>query len=168
MRRMQTKNERFCRVAACLLAFGCGAVLWGEQIPEKRAQAIFETAGVRGGLVVHLGCGDGRLTAALHRDKSYVVQGLEVFESLGPVALEQSGERSVGEQAPLVLALRAVVALPIRVADALHRRAAVGAGLLVLAVDGHFRAEGGDLLREPVPHLSGQVVGPPAQGLQCI
>jgi len=41
------------------------------------AERIFRESNVRGGLVVHLGCGDGRLTAALCANDSYVVHGLD-------------------------------------------------------------------------------------------
>ena len=42
--------------------------------PEKEIYAI---AGVKGGLVVHIGCGDGRLTADLRMNESYLVHGLD-------------------------------------------------------------------------------------------
>jgi len=42
-----------------------------------RARQIVAGAGVRGGLVVHVGCGDGKLTAALRRGGGYVVHGLD-------------------------------------------------------------------------------------------
>jgi predicted RNA methylase len=41
------------------------------------AREILDAAGIKGGLIVHLGCGDGELTAALHADDSCVVQGLD-------------------------------------------------------------------------------------------
>ncbi|MBC8869714.1 MAG: PQQ-binding-like beta-propeller repeat protein [Planctomycetes bacterium] len=41
------------------------------------ANGILEATGVQGGLVVHLGCGDGILTAALHANDSYLVHGLD-------------------------------------------------------------------------------------------
>ena len=41
------------------------------------AEAIYEATGVRGGLVIHLGCGEGLLTAALRADDRYVVHGLD-------------------------------------------------------------------------------------------
>ena len=41
------------------------------------ARSILDPAGVRGGLVVHLGCGDGKLTAALRACDSYLVHGLD-------------------------------------------------------------------------------------------
>jgi len=43
----------------------------------QQAESIFAATGVKGGLVVHLGCGDGRLTAALAKDQGYVVHGLD-------------------------------------------------------------------------------------------
>jgi len=43
----------------------------------EEAEQILETAGVTGGLVVHLGCGDGQLTAALCANERFVVQGLD-------------------------------------------------------------------------------------------
>jgi outer membrane protein assembly factor BamB len=41
------------------------------------AQKIIEATGVTGGLVVHLGCGDGKLTAALRVSDAYMVHGLD-------------------------------------------------------------------------------------------
>lgn len=38
---------------------------------------ILETSGVKGGLIVHLGCGDGKLTAALRANDSFIVHGLD-------------------------------------------------------------------------------------------
>jgi outer membrane protein assembly factor BamB len=43
-----------------------------------RAGNILEAAEIKGGLVVHLGCGDGTLTTALHAGDGYVVHGLDV------------------------------------------------------------------------------------------
>jgi len=46
--------------------------------PEyEQARQILDAAGIHGGLVVHLGCGDGKLTAALRADDSYLVHGLD-------------------------------------------------------------------------------------------
>ncbi|MHB1033068.1 MAG: outer membrane protein assembly factor BamB family protein [Pirellulales bacterium] len=41
------------------------------------ARQILDATDVRGGLVVHLGCGDGTLTAALRASDSYLVHGLD-------------------------------------------------------------------------------------------
>ncbi len=43
---------------------------------RERADAIFSATGVSNGLIVHLGCGDGQLTAALSRNGANVVHGL--------------------------------------------------------------------------------------------
>jgi outer membrane protein assembly factor BamB len=42
-----------------------------------QGRAILELANYRGGLIVHIGCGDGRLTAALHTGDEALVQGLD-------------------------------------------------------------------------------------------
>ncbi len=42
-----------------------------------RAKRILDAAGIRGGLIVHLGCGDGRLTSALRASDIHLVHGLE-------------------------------------------------------------------------------------------
>jgi len=49
----------------------------GKSAEADLARQVLDAAGVAGGLVVHLGCGDGRLTAALHQDDSYLVHGLD-------------------------------------------------------------------------------------------
>ena len=44
---------------------------------SQLAERILDNAGVRGGLVVHIGCGDGKLTAALCAGEAYLVHGLD-------------------------------------------------------------------------------------------
>jgi len=44
---------------------------------ESLARDILTATGVRGGMIVHLGCGDGRLTAALGCDENCTVHGLD-------------------------------------------------------------------------------------------
>ena len=64
------------------------------------AKQILNDAGIRGGLIVHLGCGDGKLTAALRVNNSFIVHGLDAdvtaarqyIQSLGlygPVSVER-------------------------------------------------------------------------------
>ena len=57
-----------------VLAPSSMAIRAAEETP--RAGEILEQTGVDGGLVVHLGCGDGRLTAALRANDRLVVHGL--------------------------------------------------------------------------------------------
>ncbi len=45
--------------------------------PEQTALTIIEQSGIKGGFIVHLGCGDGKLTAALRINDSYQVQGID-------------------------------------------------------------------------------------------
>ncbi len=47
-----------------------------ESVADRAAE-ILEATGVRGGLIVHLGCGDGRLTAAWAAHPAYRVHGLD-------------------------------------------------------------------------------------------
>ena len=49
----------------------------GQVSQADWARQILEVTGVKGGLIVHVGCGDGKLTAALQASSSYLVQGLD-------------------------------------------------------------------------------------------
>jgi len=44
--------------------------------PQAAARQILDATGVQGGLIVHVGCGDGKLTAALRTNDSFMVHGL--------------------------------------------------------------------------------------------
>ena len=61
---------------APVLLIAVSALAQGEQ-----AEKILQETGVSGGLVVHLGCGDGRLTAALRTRDSLLVHGLDRDEA---------------------------------------------------------------------------------------
>lgn len=50
--------------------------------PQQQAEQILANSGVQGGLVVHLGSGDGRLTAALRATDIYMVHGLDADPQL--------------------------------------------------------------------------------------
>jgi outer membrane protein assembly factor BamB len=50
---------------------------WLAAAPADEAKAIYQTSGIKGGLVVHVGSGDGQLTTALHVNDSYQIQGLD-------------------------------------------------------------------------------------------
>jgi outer membrane protein assembly factor BamB len=85
--------------------FASGALLTPER---QQASEILHATGIQGGLIVHLGCGDGKLTAALRVDDRFLVHGLDAdagnvdrarrnVQSLGlygPVSVEQwTGKR---------------------------------------------------------------------------
>lgn len=64
-------------VTACLVV---AAIAWLDAAHVARAQSppsILEVTGVRGGLIVHVGCGDGAGTVALRANDSYLVLGLD-------------------------------------------------------------------------------------------
>jgi len=62
-------------VSATLIALLCCAATSADQ--AATVGEILEATGVRGGLVVHLGCGEGKLTAALRVGESCLVHGLD-------------------------------------------------------------------------------------------
>jgi len=88
-------------LAAAVLA---AALVWSAQgaaraAPADDAARILEAAGIRGGLIVHLGCRDGRLTAALRVNGAYLVHGLD--SSAENVAKARKHVRSVGLYGPV-------------------------------------------------------------------
>ena len=60
------------KIAACVLCLFLTASAGADS-----AQEILDATGVKGGLVVHIGCGDGKVTADLHASDSYLVHGLD-------------------------------------------------------------------------------------------
>ena len=48
---------------------------------EQSAEDILKASGIEGGLIVQLGCGSGKLTAALRADDAFIVQGLDTDPS---------------------------------------------------------------------------------------
>ncbi len=83
---MKKKNQIFITCASLLaivsilLAARCGASRRArarQTSPQQEARKILDATGVKGGLIVHLGCGDGKLTAALRISDRYTVHGLE-------------------------------------------------------------------------------------------
>lgn len=74
--------------AGCLLLVLFAALFVAQAVPthaaeaespaaERQAEAILQATGVRGGLVVHVGCGDGELAAAFGRSPRFQVHGLD-------------------------------------------------------------------------------------------
>ncbi|NOY79901.1 MAG: PQQ-binding-like beta-propeller repeat protein [Kiritimatiellaeota bacterium] len=73
-------------VALCLLGGGLAGSAFSR---AQSADAILAAAGVRGGLLVHIGCGDGTLTCALAADARYLVHGLDP----DPTAIAKARDR---------------------------------------------------------------------------
>ncbi len=57
-----------------ILLLCCGGLL---SAADPSAEEILRATGFSGGLIVHLGCADGRLTADLGADEKYLVHGLD-------------------------------------------------------------------------------------------
>ncbi len=76
-------------------AFGADAA------PAGRAREILSATGVTGGLVVHVGCGDGRLTAALGAGEGFLVQGLDA--NADNVARARKTVRAAGRYGPVAI-----------------------------------------------------------------
>jgi len=79
---------------------------------QKLAGQILEATEVKGGLVIHLGCGDGALTAALRANDRYLVHGLDTdaknvaaarahIQSLGLYG-KVTADRFSGDRLPLI------------------------------------------------------------------
>ena len=103
---MQTKKAfrapsvslRIVSVLGVLLATLVPAALAG---PREEAEQIASLAGFHGGLVVHVGCGDGKLTAALRLADNCVVQGLETG-ALGILVREVGADHLHQDECPLL------------------------------------------------------------------
>jgi len=71
-----TKTSCIALLLLLLSATVAAPTLTAHARPPEAA-AILQQCDVCGGLVVHLGCGDGKLTAALRDSHGYIVQGLD-------------------------------------------------------------------------------------------
>ena len=94
--------KRCPTIAVWILALAVAFLSAGNRAASA-AESLLELSGVQGGLVVHLGCGDGQLTAALHAGPAYTVHGLDAdpanvaaarkhvrkLRLYGPVSVEQ-------------------------------------------------------------------------------
>ena len=75
---MNTKYS-FAKKCVSVLLLLCMSLAAAAQQADyrSRAEQILNTANVTGGIVVHINCGDGKLTAALQAGGKCLVQGLE-------------------------------------------------------------------------------------------
>ena len=88
--------SRLTRISVALtFCVGLGAAT----VLAESAREILAAAGVKGGLVVHVGCGDGKLTAALRANDSYLVHGLDTDAE--SIATARAHIRSLGKYGPI-------------------------------------------------------------------
>ena len=69
-------------VAGCIFAF----IRVSSATPAEDAWTILDVTGIKSGFIVDLGCGEGKLTAALRTNDNIVVQGLDA----SPVNVEKA------------------------------------------------------------------------------
>ncbi len=91
-----TERTRLAGVlgTVALLAAACMCPGIARTDAAATAKDILDATGVRGGLIVHIGCGDGKLTAALRANDSYTVHGLDA--DAGNVAKARATARATG------------------------------------------------------------------------
>ena len=90
------------RTAGILLTIAVVVSLAAPIARAVDAKDILDATGVQGGLVVHVGSGDGKLTAALRANERYVVQGLAREE--GDVEKARKHVESLGLYGPVSVA----------------------------------------------------------------
>jgi len=66
------KISRFGKLAILLLILASNSLL---EAYGQSGREILEQTGVKGGLIVHIDCGDGQQTAALRDNEGYIVHG---------------------------------------------------------------------------------------------
>jgi len=95
--------KRDTLTASWILALWIGCRLISPTVAQSNdaattARTILDSTGTEGGLVVHLGCGDGQLTIALRVDDRYTVHGLDADPTV--VDRARSRLRSAGIYGP--------------------------------------------------------------------
>ncbi|MFQ5809206.1 MAG: PQQ-binding-like beta-propeller repeat protein, partial [Armatimonadota bacterium] len=88
----QTRHLVFAPAAIIACAV---AMLLAPASSAQDAQRILRQAGISGGVVVHLGCGDGTLTAQLRAGEQYLVHGLDTDAADVAAARSRLRERGV-------------------------------------------------------------------------
>ena len=79
---MDRHKKQFCVFLTFVLAILATSSSAAAQSfrANRLADKILNACDVKGGLIVHIGCGDGKLTAALRANERYLVQGLDSSE----------------------------------------------------------------------------------------
>ncbi|MEW6359973.1 MAG: PQQ-binding-like beta-propeller repeat protein [Planctomycetota bacterium] len=87
----RTRSLATLPACTCLIVFLLAVVPFAG---AEDAKQIVGASGIKGGLIVHLGCGDGKLTAALRVNDSFLVHGLDADPA--NVATAREHIRSLG------------------------------------------------------------------------
>jgi len=65
------------QVLIFILAYTFSVAIAGTPEGDSKTKQILDATGVKGGGIVHVGCGDGKLTTSLRTSYRYLVQGLD-------------------------------------------------------------------------------------------
>ena len=125
-------------------------------LPRKRDRSAVRDAAQQSGTA-------GRLAHAffhVSRQGIFFSALLEFVEMGGPIVLEQSRKRAIGEDLSASLATGAIVRLVVGIANPLHRRTAHRTGLPVLSVNGHLRSKRRHALGKAVVAFGAEALGP--------
>jgi len=144
---------RFLTKLLILLWISCtlAVVLARPKDYDKTARQILDAAGVKGGLIVHIGCGDGKLTASLRGGESYLVHGLDsnakaveaarkhlrMLGIYGPVSVEEFDGKRLPYTENLVNLVVAEDLGGVTMAEVM--RVLAPGGVLYMRQDGHWR-----------------------------
>ena len=106
---MKTKFQSFTKSTFVLwISCALSVAIAQPSDYDQQAKQILDTTGIKGGLIIHIDCGDGKLTAALRVNDSYLVHGLDTeaknvykareyvksISTYGPVSIERfDGQR---------------------------------------------------------------------------
>ena len=108
------RNEKKCYIATMLIWSVLFSVTLADTLSKTatrepnmvaddkardEAKGIIADTGIEGGLIVHLGCGDGKLTAALAYNDRYLVHGLD--RDPQKVAVARRNIQSLGLYGPV-------------------------------------------------------------------
>jgi len=109
---MNNTVRRFAVLILSMTIVAFSSVISADERPEQLAAEILDASGITGGLIVHVNCGQGELTAALGAGKGYLVHGLDkdaenvekARERIGSVGLygRVSADRWKGRKLPYV------------------------------------------------------------------
>lgn len=76
---MRQTNGVIATGVVCLLTLGNWPPAFADSASATNpAEKIVEASGIQGGLIVHVGCGDGRVTARFPANERYCIQGIDV------------------------------------------------------------------------------------------
>ena len=92
---MKRHTQSIAHITLVLLLIATSVANAQPGNPGQEAARILDATDLKGGVIVHVGCGDGKLTAALRADDGYVVHGLD--SDPGNVAAAREHIRSLGQ-----------------------------------------------------------------------